>query len=189
LWRHRDFNKLWLGQAVSAVGSQVTLLALPLTAVLYLHATAGQVGLLAAAGLAADSGPSLLFGVMADRMRRRPLMIAADTGRAAVILLIPWSPDRRADDARDVRGGAHPRRPDRYLRGGTAPTYRAWSVPRRCSPGNSRLRPHASIAQVTGPGPSGLRVDLLGARSRCWWTPLFVVSVVSLLGSGPASED
>src|SRR5665811_638193 len=47
--RQGDFSKLWFGQAVSSVGSQVTLLALPLTAVLYLHATAGQVGLMTAA--------------------------------------------------------------------------------------------------------------------------------------------
>src|ERR1700728_4480853 len=86
---HRDFNKLWFGQAVSSVGSQVTLLAMPLTAVLYLHADAGQVGLLTAAGLAAYCGPSLLFGVMADRIRRRTLMIAADMGRTVVIALIP----------------------------------------------------------------------------------------------------
>src|ERR1700733_2343440 len=74
LWRHHDFNKLWLGQGISSVGSQVTLLALPLTAVLYLHASTIQVGLLSAAGLLAYSGPSLLFGVLADRMRWRPLM-------------------------------------------------------------------------------------------------------------------
>jgi MFS family permease len=183
LWRHRDFNKLWLGQAVSAVGSQVTLLALPLTAVLYLHATAGQVGLLAAAGLAADSGPSLLFGVMADRMRRRPLMIAADTGRAAVILLIPvvaWTGGLTMPVMYAValiHGG---------LTGIFEVAYRSY-LPGLVGaaallPGNSRLQATQSIAQVTGPGLSGLLVDLLGAP----FTLLvdagsFVVSVVSLL--------
>ncbi len=183
LWRHRDFNKLWLGQAVSAVGSQVTLLALPLTAVLYLHASAGQVGLLAAAGLAADCGPSLLFGVMADRMRRRPLMIAADTGRAAVISLIPalaWTggltmPVMYAVAL--VHGG---------LTGVFEVAYRSY-LPGLVGagallPGNSRLQATQSVAQVGGPGLSGVLVGLLGAP----FTLLadagsFVVSVASLL--------
>ncbi len=49
LWRHRDFLLLWSGQAVSQAGSQVTVLALPLVAIVILHATAFQVGLLSAA--------------------------------------------------------------------------------------------------------------------------------------------
>ena len=48
LWRHADFVKLWVGQTISVVGSQVTTLALPTIAILLLHATAAQVGLLAA---------------------------------------------------------------------------------------------------------------------------------------------
>src|SRR5260221_14301163 len=49
LWRNRDFVKLWAGQTVSLAGSQVTTLALPLTAVLLLRATPGQTGPLSAA--------------------------------------------------------------------------------------------------------------------------------------------
>ena len=46
LWRHRDFRLLWAGQTVSELGSQVSLLALPLLAVRVLHATAFEVGVL-----------------------------------------------------------------------------------------------------------------------------------------------
>jgi len=48
LWHHRDFLLLWSGQAVSEIGSAVTVLALPLTAVVVLHASAFAVGVLAA---------------------------------------------------------------------------------------------------------------------------------------------
>ena len=50
LWRHADFRRLWAGQTVSLVGSQVTALALPVAAALTLHATALQMGLLSVAG-------------------------------------------------------------------------------------------------------------------------------------------
>lgn len=91
LWQHRDFTRLWLGGTVSSFGSQITLLALPLTAVLVLDATPLQMGLLAAAG----SAPALVFGlgagVWVDRRRKRPIMIAADYGRAVLLLAVPIS--------------------------------------------------------------------------------------------------
>src|SRR4029077_11427769 len=89
LWRHADFVKLWAGQTISVVGSQVTTLALPTIAILLLHATAGQVGLLASLERAAFPVLALFVGVWIDRVRRRPLMIAADALRAAALLSIP----------------------------------------------------------------------------------------------------
>ena len=75
LWRSGDFLKLWAAETISVVGSQVTLLALPLTAALTLQATPAQMGLLAAA----ETAPFLLIGLPAgawvDRLRRRPVMI------------------------------------------------------------------------------------------------------------------
>ena len=50
LWHHRDFLKMWSGETVSLVGDQFTGLAFPLTAVLILHASAGQMGVLQALG-------------------------------------------------------------------------------------------------------------------------------------------
>jgi predicted MFS family arabinose efflux permease len=163
LWRHRDFNKLWLGQGISSVGSQVTSLALPLTAVLYLHASTIQVGLLSAAGLIAYSGPSLLIGVLADRMRRRPLMIFADMGRTVVIALIPvlaWTKSLNMPVMYAVA-----------LTQGCLTvifdvSYRAY-LPSLVGKdallaGNSRLQGTASVAQVMGPGLSGTLMELLG---------------------------
>src|SRR5688572_8902485 len=89
LWRHADFLNLWAAETVSQLGTQLTLLALPLAAALTLDASAAQMGLLTAAG----SAPVLCFGLAAgvwvDRLRRRPILIAADLGRAALLALIP----------------------------------------------------------------------------------------------------
>lgn len=89
LWRHTDFLKLWAGQTISVVGSQVTVLALPTIAILQLHATAAQVGLLGSLQRLAFPVLALFAGVWIDRLRRRPLMIAADGLRAAALLSIP----------------------------------------------------------------------------------------------------
>src|SRR5438270_13759128 len=89
LWRHADFVKLWAGQTISVVGSQVTVLALPTIAILTLHAPAAQVGLLASLERLACPVLALFAGVWIDRVRRRPLMIVADALRAAALLSIP----------------------------------------------------------------------------------------------------
>ncbi|GMA61674.1 MFS transporter [Alicyclobacillus fastidiosus] len=83
-----DFMKLWFGQTISEFGSQVTGLALPLTAVLFLHATANEMGILKAL----QSVPFLFAffaGVLSDRVRRRPLLVIADSGRFVLLSLIP----------------------------------------------------------------------------------------------------
>ncbi len=89
LWRSRAFLALWAGQTISLVGSEVTTLALPLTAILVLKASAFQMGVLRAVQYL----PALLFGLFAgvyvDRTRRRPLLIAADLGRAVLLGAIP----------------------------------------------------------------------------------------------------
>jgi len=89
LWRHPSFLKLWAGQTISMFGSQISLLAIPLTAVLVLHASPIQMGILTATEML----PSLLFGLIAgvwvDRLRRRPILIMADIGRFVLLSLIP----------------------------------------------------------------------------------------------------
>jgi len=89
LWRDRGFVRLWAANSVSQLGTQVTMLALPLTALYILDASALGVSLLRAFSIL----PFLLFslpaGVWVDRLRRRPLMIAADLGRAVAIGSIP----------------------------------------------------------------------------------------------------
>jgi MFS family permease len=84
------FRRFWAGQTVSLLGDQVSLFAVPLTAVLVLHANAAQMGLLTAAGLL----PSLLFSLAAgaaiDRHgQRRRIMLMTDVGRSLLMATIP----------------------------------------------------------------------------------------------------
>jgi len=89
LWRHRDFMKLWTGQTVSELCSRITRDGLPLAAVIALNASAFEMGLLRAIGGAAVLLLGLYAGVWVDRLRRRPIMILADVGRALLLAAIP----------------------------------------------------------------------------------------------------
>lgn len=82
LWRNADFIKLWLGMNVSFLGTQVSALAYPLTAVLVLRATPEDMGWLRATGTAASFLAGPFAGVIVDRVRRRPVLILTDLGLA-----------------------------------------------------------------------------------------------------------
>ena len=85
-----QFRRFWAGQTISLLGDQVSLIALPLVAVLTLDATAAQMGYLVAAELAPNLLFSLHAGAWADqREQKRPIMIATDLGRAVLIGSIP----------------------------------------------------------------------------------------------------
>jgi MFS family permease len=86
---HADFRKLWIGQTLSLAGTQFGALAFPLVAILSLHATPAQVGLLVGIrGL-----PWLVFGLFAgvaiDRLPRRSVLIVTDLGRGLLLGLVP----------------------------------------------------------------------------------------------------
>ncbi|MBX6386689.1 MAG: MFS transporter [Microbispora sp.] len=89
VWRVRDFRRYAGADAISKLGSQVSLVALPLTAALTLHASPFQVGLLTAAEMVAFLLVGLPAGAWVDRMRRRPVLVAADVIRASALLSIP----------------------------------------------------------------------------------------------------
>jgi MFS family permease len=89
LLREHDFRQLFVADTVSQIGTQVSLLALPLVAVLALHATPFEVGLLAACETAAFLLVGLPAGAWVDRMRRRNVLIAGDVGRAIVLGTVP----------------------------------------------------------------------------------------------------
>jgi MFS family permease len=88
--REREFRRFWLGETVSLFGDQITLIALPLVAVLALDASASQMGFLAAAALVPNLLFSLHAGAWLDRRgKRRQAMIATALGRAALLATIP----------------------------------------------------------------------------------------------------
>jgi len=89
LWRHPDFLRLWSAQTVSQFGSQISQLALPLAAILVLDASAFEVALLGTV----EFLPFLLFalpaGVWVDRLRRKPILVLGDLGRAVALASVP----------------------------------------------------------------------------------------------------
>ncbi|MEU3427459.1 MFS transporter [Streptomyces gardneri] len=90
LLRERTFRRYWTGQTVSLVGDQISLIAIPLAAVLILGADAAEMGWLKTAELLPALLLNLPLGAWADRhARRRHAMIAADLGRAALMLTLP----------------------------------------------------------------------------------------------------
>ncbi len=89
LLRHPDFLTLWAGETVSVFGSQVTQLAIPLIAATLMHVSAFEFALLGIVEMVPFIALSLPAGVWVDRLRRRPILIACDLGRAAAIATIP----------------------------------------------------------------------------------------------------
>lgn len=161
---NQDFRRLWAGQTVSQLGSQVTLLALPLVAIRTLHAGAFEVGVLAAA----ETAPFLLIGLPAgvwvDRWRRRPVLVVSDIGRAALLATVPlaFALDMLTMAQLYVvallTGALTVFFDVAYQSFLPALVSRAQLVD-----GNSRLELSRSAAQVAGPGLAGLLVQLVRA--------------------------
>ena len=89
LWARPDFVRLWAAQGVSLFGSEITMIALPLTAVLVLGVSPSQMGFLAAAEKLPFLLVGLLAGVLVDRLKHRSVLVAADLGRAVLLGSIP----------------------------------------------------------------------------------------------------
>ncbi|MFT3831966.1 MAG: MFS transporter [Micropruina sp.] len=87
--RNPDFARFWAGETVSLFGTQISGLALPLTALLVLNVGATEMGILRALAFLPFLVVALPFGALADRHARRPLMIAANLIRAPLVMLVP----------------------------------------------------------------------------------------------------
>jgi MFS family permease len=183
LWRHPDFVKLWSGQTISRFGSEISQLAIPLTAALVLGASPAQMGLLGAFEFAPFLLLSLFAGVWVDRVHRRPVLIVADIGRAILLGSIP---------AAALAGVL--RIEQLYVVGvftGTLTVffdvaYQAY-LPVLVSrehlvEGNSKLEVSRSVAQIAGPGVAGGLVQLVTAPIAVVVDAIsFVASVIFLL--------
>lgn len=89
LWQNPDFMRLWVGQTVSVFGSMIGNLALPFVAIISLNATPFQVATLGIMNLIPGFMAGLFAGVWVDRLPRKPVLIASDIGRFAVLLSVP----------------------------------------------------------------------------------------------------
>ncbi len=179
LWRHPDFLKFWSAQTISQFGTQVSQLALPLVAILILDASAFEVAALGTV----EFLPFILFtlpaGVWVDRLPRRPILIAGDFGRAALLLSIPiaYVADVLTLGQLFVVG---------FLVGICTvffdvayQSYLPALVARdHIVEGNSKLVVSQSAAQISGPGLAGLLVEIFTAPYAV------LVDAISFLGSG-----
>jgi MFS family permease len=164
LWRHRDFLRLWAASTVSAAGSSVSSLALPLAAILVLDATAAQMGFLRAAG----GLPALLFGLLVgvwvDRLRRRPIMMAADLGRAVLLGSIPVAALFGSLSMWQLYAVAFAVATLSLFFDIAATSFLPTVIGRRdLTDGNSKLQVSFSATSAIGPGAAGLLVQLVTA--------------------------
>lgn len=87
--RIRDFRLLWMANVAQEVGRQVSLLALSVTAIVVLDATAWQVGVITALGNSAYLLVGLPAGVWIDRWPKRPVMVTVELVRVVAALSVP----------------------------------------------------------------------------------------------------
>jgi MFS family permease len=91
LWRHADFRRYWGGQAVTVAGFGITTIGISVIAVVELHASTMHVALIAFAGKLPPLLLSLHAGVLADRYRKRPIIVGCDVLCAAILASIPMA--------------------------------------------------------------------------------------------------
>lgn len=177
------FRRLWLGQTVSVFGSQVTVLALPFTAVVLLHASTLQVGLLTTAEYAPFLAIGLPTGVWVDRVRRRPIMITADALRALVLASVPLAYVLGLLSLAQLYVVAVAQGVGTVFFDVAYMSYLPGLVGRQhLVESNAKLQVSQSVAEVSGPTVSGLLISLLSAPvAFVADAASFVVSVCSLL--------
>lgn len=183
LWRHREFTRLWAGQTVSLVGSQVTTLALPLTAIVLLGAGSVQIGALRAAQLAPYLVVGLVAGAWVDRVHRRPVLIVTNVGRGLVLATIPLAAVLGELRMAHLYVAA-------VVVGGLTVffdvAYESFlpSLVRReqLADGNGKLGLSSSLATLIGPGIAGVLVQTMTAPLAIVVDAAsFVVSAVSIM--------
>ncbi len=183
LWRHRDFQKLWVGQTISEIGSRVTREGIPITAVMLLKATPLQMGALASLTGFAALFAGVAAGHVADRYFRRPILIAADVGRAFMLATVPLAAALGRLSFAQLyvvvfAAGVMTIFFDVAYQSFLPSMVREDQL----LEGNSKLAVSAATAEVLGPGITGVLVQMLGApRAILLDSVSFLVSAVSIL--------
>jgi MFS family permease len=164
LWRHLDFRRLWIGETVSQFGTMISQLALPLVAILVVHATTLEVGLLEAF----QTVPFLLVGLPAgawvERMRFRSVLIVNDLIRAAALGSIPLAKLLGVLTIGQLFGVALITGVGTVFFDVAYQSYLPQLVGReQLVAGNSRLQASESVSQIAGPSAAGLLIQALTA--------------------------
>jgi predicted MFS family arabinose efflux permease len=181
-WAQRDFLKLWTGQTISQIGSRITREGLPLTAVVVLGATPLEMGILNGIGGAAVLVAGLFAGVWADRLRRRPILIASDLARFAILGLIPLLAALHRLAIPHLYAIAAAGGMLTLLFDASYQAYVPSLVDRdHLLDANAKLALSDSIAEVAGPGLTGILVQWITAPLAILFDALsFLVSAASI---------
>ena len=164
LWWHLEFRRLWIGETVSQFGTMISQLALPLVAILVVHATTLEVGLLSAGQTAPFLIVGLPAGAWVERMRFRSVLIVNDLVRAAALGSIPLARLLGVLTIGQLYLVA--------LIAGVATvffdvayqSYLPQLVGRaQLVAGNSALQASESVSQITGPSAAGFLIQALTA--------------------------
>jgi MFS family permease len=183
LFASRDYRLLLLGQTTSQLGAQVSGVAVPLLAVLVLHASPLQLGIVNAAGTVAFALIGLPVGAWTDRWLRRRILVASDLARALLLATVPiawwlgWLTMTQLVIVSLLVGAA------RVFFDVAYQTYLPTVVgPGHVLGGNSAMEAIRATGQVAGPGLGGCLVGLLGAANVVTvQAGTFAASALSLL--------
>ncbi|SDD67255.1 Transmembrane secretion effector [Actinokineospora iranica] len=184
LRRNRSFVLLWAGQSVSLVGSQVTVVALPLVAVVTLGAGAWEMGVLAACGRV----PYLLFGLPAgvwvDRLPRKRVLVVCGVGQAVALGVVPAAAVGGVLSLGLLAGVAFVAGVFAVFADIAALALVPLVVPRaQLTAGQGALEVGQSVSQVSGPAVAGWLVQALSAPVAIVADALsFLVSAVTAGG-------
>ena len=183
LWRHRNFLLLWGGQTISEMGSAVTLLALPLTAVVVLRASTFEVGLLTSAATLAFALIALPAGAIVDRRAKRRLMIWCDVARMLIIGSVPLAAALGVLTLGQLYAVAITAGVCTVFFDVSYQSYLPVLIDKAdLVDGNGKLGATQSFAQLIGPGLGGGLVGLFGAARAISADAIsYAVSVASLL--------
>ncbi|MCM0677753.1 MFS transporter [Micromonospora phytophila] len=183
LLRHRDFRLLWAGQTASAVGSNVTAVALPLVAVTVLDAGTFVVAVLTAAAWLPWLLVGLPAGAWVDRLPRRPVMIGCDLVSALLFLSVPLAAVLGALTIGQLLAVALGAGLARVFFETADQVYLPVLLrPEQVPEGNAKLQATQTASYVLGPGIAGVVAQAAGAVTALLLDALsFLFSAICLL--------
>jgi MFS family permease len=190
LLRDATYRRLWTSILISSFGGQVTLLALPLTAAVLLHAAPTQMGLLTAMELAPFVLFSLPTGVWLDRVRKLPVYVVGELSIACAVATVPvawwfgWLSMRWLYVVGFLIGAVN------TTAGSAAQIVLTQIVPReRLVEAHAKNALATSAAEVTGPGAAGALIKLTGAPLALVADAVLLLISASILRGVPVREN
>ncbi len=164
LWHHSGFRRLWIGETVSQFGTMVSQLALPLVAILVVHASAFDVGMLTALQTVAFAVLSLPVGAWVERMRFRWVLIVNDLVRAAALGWVPLAQLLGVLTIGQLYAVALVTGVSTVFFDVAYQSYLPELVGRELLvEGNAKLQASESVSQIAGPSLGGLLIQALTA--------------------------